>query len=276
MRPCRSVLPLLEPFVDGELEPDKVLEVEQHLVDCELCNERVRLNHALQVSTRRAVHAALAPSDALRSRIQAALHAETDRQRSVMMERERSKPLPWRTIVPVAAAAAFTLVFASTNEHAPSRERVEEASSDTMSMKGVEQLIEEFVNRHARASEPPQVTEPSLLPNLEPEVGVPVQLPSLQQYDARWEGASVVPLRNQRAASLRYRVGGHRVTLYVYDSKRFPLRAVFEPRVVRDRPIYVGTRHGYSIAAREERGVGHAVATDLNDRESAELVASIY
>ena len=54
-----------------------------------------------------------------------------------------------------------------------------------------------------------------------------------------------------------------------------PLRATLEPRVVRNLPVYVGSRRGYSIAALEKRGVGYAVATDLNDRESAELVASI-
>jgi len=45
--------------------------------------------------------------------------------------------------------------------------------------------------------------------------------------------------------------------------------------VVRNLPVYVGSRRGYSIAALEKRGVGYAVATDLDDRESAELVASI-
>jgi hypothetical protein len=41
--------------------------------------------------------------------------------------------------------------------------------------------------------------------------------------------------------------------------------------------VYVGQRHGISIAARERHnGVGYAVATDLNSDESAELVASIY
>jgi hypothetical protein len=83
-----------------------------------------------------------------------------------------------------------------------------------------------------------------------------------------------LPPKSLRAASLRYRLGGHRVTLYVYDSSRFPLRATLEPRVVRNMPVYVGTRRGYSIAAVERRGLGWAVATDLTDRESAELAAA--
>ena len=54
----------------------------------------------------------------------------------------------------------------------------------------------------------------------------------------------------------------------------FPLRARLEPRVVRELPVYVGTRRGYSIAATEQRGVGYAAAGDLDDEETAELVAS--
>ena len=104
---------------------------------------------------------------------------------------------------------------------------------------------------------------------------MPVKVPSLSQYGAEWEGGSVVSMAKQsrRAASLRYKLDGHRLTVYVYDASRFPLRATLEPRVVRNMPVYVGTRRGYSIAAAEKRGVGYAVATDLDDTESAEIVA---
>jgi hypothetical protein len=51
---------------------------------------------------------------------------------------------------------------------------------------------------------------------------------------------------------------------------------VLEPRVVHDVPIHVGAHRGNSIAAREQHGVGYAVATDLTGDESAELVAAIH
>jgi anti-sigma factor RsiW len=118
--------------------------------------------------------------------------------------------------------------------------------------------------------------EPTELANFEPEVGVPVKLPSLQQYGARWEGGRVVPVRNQRAASLRFHVSGHRMTLYVFNSERFPLKNKLEARVVRNEPVYVGWKRGYSIAATDHHGVGYAVASDLDDRENAEIVASLH
>ena len=280
MTPCRRVLPLLEAFADGELAPDKVFEVEQHLAECAVCAERVRFSNALHLSTRRVVQEAALPSPAFIERLQAALDAEHERQeaRTTALEREsKGKILPWRVIVPVAAAASFTLVWAAQTSN---RVTVKDAGYDSASMRpdimvspdSVEQLVDQLVSYHAKAPEP-EVTQPTMVPGLEPRVGVPVRLPRLDGF--HWEGASVVPMQNQRAASLRYNLGNHRVTVYVYNSDRFRLRAMLEPRVVRNQPVYVGSRRGYSIAAREQRGVGYAVATDLNDRESAELVASI-
>lgn len=293
MSACRRAVPLLETFVDGELSADKVIEVEQHLLECTCCRERVRLTHALQVSTRRAVRADVEPSPEFQARLLRALSAEREREAAAKAEaaqreeRANGKPLSWRFIVPMAAAAGFTLVWAA-GESANERESMQLGMTEQPRPTGtvepvtasVDRLVEELVDHHA-APPAPEVTEPSMIQNLEPEVGVPVHVPSLKQYGARWEGASVVPVKvpskQLRAASLRYRLGGHRVTLYVYDSSRFPLRATLEPRVVRDTPVYVGSRRGYSIAAVEKRGLGWAVATDLTDRESAELVvASIH
>jgi hypothetical protein len=82
-------------------------------------------------------------------------------------------------------------------------------------------------------------------------------------------------VRDQRAASLRFELSGHPVTVYVYDAKRFPRPRDLEVRMVDDAPVYVGSRRGYSIGMREQRGMGYAVTTDLSDRETAELVAAI-
>lgn len=277
MSPCRRSAALLEPFADGELSADKASEVEQHLSDCDCCREQVRLSQAIRVSVRRTVREAVKPTDDFAERVARALAAERERQEEQRSWELRSRPLPWRFIVPVAAAAGVTLFLGATSyDEAAVTAHTMPVSVPTVTA-SVDQLIDELVNMHAaEGSSAPDVVEPNMVVKLEPQVGVPVRVPSLQQYGLRWEGASVVPVRpeGQRAASLRYRFDGHRVTLYVYNSAQFPLRATLEPRVVRNMPVYVGSRRGYSIAAVEKRGVGYAVATDLDDRESAELVVA--
>jgi len=272
---CRQIAPLLEAYGDDELTADKSLEVEQHLVDCATCGERIRLNHALHVSLRSAVRGAAPVMPAFEERILAALRAEAHREEAVdeVVEREaqHSRMLTWRSVVPVAAAAALTLVWAgSTSTQAQNHSTSPHALADS-----ADQLLEELVDHHMN-NRRPQVTEPSLLAQFEPEVGVPLNLPSLKDYGARWEGGSVVPVSNQHAASLRYMVGGRHVTLYVFNSTRVPIESRLKARTVRNEPVYVGSRRGVSIAATEHRGVGYAIASDLNDDESAELIAAVY
>ncbi len=283
MTECRRVQAILEAFADGELSPDRVLEAEEHIERCELCSERLRFDYAVRISTQRVVRAVVAP-EALRARIGAALVAERVREHADDSVR-RTRPtapmrwLPWRGILPLATAAAVVLLWASLR--APSGSPVvTQAAVHSMPTSGspthrLEQLLEDFVDHHSRAPKP-QITEPSLVSQLEPQVGVPLRVPALSQYGAYWEGGGVVaPERGPRAVSLRYRLGNHRITVYVYDSSRFPLRATLEPRVVRNLPVYVGARRGYSIAAAERRGIGYALATDLGYDESAELAAAL-
>jgi anti-sigma factor RsiW len=262
--------------MDGELPPERVVEMEQHLSDCECCRERVELSQAMRQSLRNVVTESQ-PSTEFVNRVSRALATERARQEENNSWEQRGKPLAWRFIIPVAAAAGFTLVWGAARDDSAKRISAERAPSVTTAptvTATVDQLIDELVSYHARAADP-EVTEPSLVNKFEPEVGVPVAAPRLQKYGLRWEGASVVPVQHtQRAASLRYSFDGHRVTLYVYNSAHLPLRATLEPGVVRNTPVYVGSRRGYSIAAVEKRGVGYAVATDLDERESAELVVA--
>jgi anti-sigma factor RsiW len=279
MKSCRAVVPLLDAFSDGELSPERIFEMEEHLGECESCLEHLRFIDAMRISTRRAVHEAAKPSPEFIDRLGVALAAEQARVTAEADRSDRVDRLNWGTVAPFAAAAGVVLALASwfnnrSPETTPLRSvaKVEPPSSMTAS---IEQLLDELVTYHA-SPPAPQITDQSLVDSMEPEVGVPVHAPSLNRFGARWEGAGVIPMRNQSAARFRYEVSNHPVTVYVYNAARFPLRAALEPMVVGGVPVHVGAHRGYSIAARERRGVGYAIATDLNDEESAELVASIH
>ncbi len=294
MTKCLAAASYLEAFVDGELPPEKLAEIQTHLACCPTCTARVSFERAVRVSTQCAVRTADVPSVAFRDRIARMIEAE--RERALSGTAEGSAPessaadpsaddasgiMPWRTILTLAAAAALVVWggWRSVSEsqlaaELPGQAQTSQASLST-STATLDQLIDQFVEYHSRPHTP-QITEPSQVTTLEPEVGLPVRLlPTLQEYGARWQGGGIIWVkRDQSAASLQYNLDGHRITVYVYNSSRFPLRARLEPRVVRNVPVFVGTRRGYSIAATELSGVGYALATDLGDAESAELVAT--
>ena len=282
MSGCRRIVALLEAYADGELEPKQVIELETHLADCEGCSSRLQLEHAMRKSLRRQVYAEAQPSEAFRARILASFQAEAEREAVGNLESSRrGAMLSWSSIVPLAAAAAIALLWsrntANPTAHGTGSSQISESGMQPFNL---EQLLDKIVDRHIDRSSP-EVTEPALIDGMEPEVGVPVHFPSLSQYGARWQGGRIVPLVNKaeaplKAASLRFLVDGHRVTVYVYNAEGLHLGSPLKARVVHNEPVYTGWKRGYSIATADRHGVGYAVATDLGEDEGAEIVASLH
>jgi hypothetical protein len=140
---------------------------------------------------------------------------------------------------------------------------------------GLDGIVHELVSLHAQPL-PPEVTQPEEIRRFDPFVGVPVEPPKFQRFGAKWEGGRMLPLRDSRAAVLQYSMaGGHRISVYVYDPRRVrPESSTLRQRVIQDSPVYVGNVRGYNVVATERRGVGYAVATDLDERENIELIAA--
>jgi anti-sigma factor RsiW len=266
--------PLLEAFRDGELSPERVLEVEQHLTECSHCVERVRFSEALRLSVRRQSRASAPVTVAFQSRVAGALEAARQREweQAELLARSGPRFLDARKLGALAMAATV-LIWANREHNEPGKSNYASSNMDS----GIDALLEELVDHHVQGR--PDFTElaqlPALMPEAEREIGFPFHVPSFKQYGGRWEGASLVPVSNQRAASLRYTVGNHRMTLYVYNSSRFPLQKRLQQRLVGMEPVYVGVRRGYSIGATEHGGIGYALASDLSEPETAELVAGL-
>ena len=66
------------------------------------------------------------------------------------------------------------------------------------------------------------------------------------------------------------------MTVYVFDPRAVPLHTnKLKTRWIEQRAVYAGKLRGYSVAATEsQHGVGYALATDLDDDESARLVTT--
>ena len=142
-----------------------------------------------------------------------------------------------------------------------------------------DEILDRLVDYH---SSPPsvQITQPERVRELERDVGVKVAVPKLA--GARWSGGTVVPVRNSRAAYLRYTIDGeHELTLYVYNTGRMhmpirlPQQRIDEAAPPDQRRVYVGRHRGYTVAASENGGIGYLVMTDMKPEYSAELVRTI-
>ncbi|RYE93508.1 MAG: hypothetical protein EOO75_04210 [Myxococcales bacterium] len=194
-------------------------------------------------------------------------------------EHRAQRPLRVRYAVPfaVAAAAAFAVTVHGPMQAATSgtASPAPPAPTAMRASMGLDGIVDELVSMHAQPL-PPEVTQPDEVHRFDPFVGVPVEPPKLQTFGAKWVGGRILPLRDSRAAMLQYSLaGGHRISVYVYDPRQVnSVSTVMRQRVVRDANVYVGNIRGYNVAATERRGVGYAIATDLDEPESMELVAA--
>jgi anti-sigma factor RsiW len=266
---------LIETFIDGELSPEQTLRVESHVDGCEHCGEHVALLEAVRVSTQRVVLEGVRVTRAFEDRIRAALEAERE------VEAERKLPSTWvqrvemvgkRVLTPLLAAAAVLLWLA----YRPAVEAVHPPHTATAEADmSIDQALDRLIDYHS-SPPPTQVTSQDELPLFDRDVGVRVHAPSLDKFGAHWEGASLVSVRNHQAASLRYRMPGRRVTVYVYDPRKVSVHGSLPERLVGNAPVYVGEWRGYTVAAKENHGIGYAMASDLDDDTTAELLTEIH
>lgn len=267
---CLETRPYLQAFVDNELSPERSIDVERHLVQCNECLAEVELTRSLCRATRTSVtETSMCPE--FQARLCQCLADERRRQA------DADRPLTWRVIAPLSTAAAVALFF---GVHLQNQERAEqeEAGGEVVRASNNHDSIVDFlVAQHANAAAP-ESRDTKSIAYLEPQLGFPVRAPDLDRFGAQFEGANLVPVERTRVAMLRYNIAGRRVTLYMYDPEQLPMRAqrALQPSVVGSQAVFIGNRRGYSIATCEQQGVGYAVTGDLSREESAELVAAVY
>lgn len=269
----------LSAYADGELDPSHAVDLEAHLHQCPTCAEQFLLLRSLRTSLKRAKPTCC--TSALRARMGETIAHERagDTGRIAAAEAAetsdaRPRLIQMRYAAALAVAAGVAIwVGALRQKPAPLPEKVAE-TFDLASAANVESLLDDLVVQHAQPL-PPETTNPEDLPRFDPFVGVPVRRPAFSSVTVNFMGARVHTMRDRRAALLQYIVpGGHRVTVYVFNSRSVPVQRapLLQARLVRERPVYVGKINGYSVAAAERSGVGYALASDLGDDESTQLM----
>lgn len=313
MTSCREVSSWIDTLVDGELPIDRAVDAESHIAQCSSCAERLRFERAFRVSLKHSVRSDGVASQSLRERLERAMIVERESsrvyactpatraneamlapaqssstsKRSVVQVRGKPKkreiaadvtspgwgPLGWRSLLPVAAAAAGAILWAGiqNNTQIPAARN----SAADMRLSELDGYLEAMVKRHRAASARAQAIRFAPAERLDP----PFQLPPIEDMPQVRAFPMPMPTVNDSLAALRgassaYQVKGHRVTFFAYETGMAPLRARLEARSLKGHVVFVGQRQGYSVATVEEGPVGYAMTSDLPPGESAELIAA--
>ena len=244
---CAGISRFVDTYLDGEFAETDRAEFEGHLADCETCRGKVRVQAEWKSAIKAAAPREQAPA-ALRNRV----------ARSIARE---SKPmLSWRAwavrAMPAAAAVGLIATFMiSKVQWSP--------------------VAADLVAKHAKtvplevSGGPDQVRK-----WYADKVDFPVRVPQLCRHPTcSLRGARLSSVADKPAAYLIYDVNGDKVSVFVFDASDMPIETR-KKTVIDNREVYFDQEHGYNVALFRDRGVGYAIASDMDQEQMVKLVSS--
>ncbi len=246
---CAGISRFVDTYLDGEFAETDRAEFEAHLSDCEGCRAKVRVQAEWKQAIKAAAPHELAPA-ALRNRI----------ARSIARE---SKPmLTWRQwavrAMPAAAAVGLVATFmVSKVQWSPvAADVVDKWHRKPIPVEvkgGNDQVKQWFSGKVDFAVRPPRLCK----------TPAPCQL----------QGARLASVADHPAAYLVYEINGDKVSVFMFDANDLPIETRHK-MVVDNREVYFDQEHGYNVALFRDRGVGYAIASDLDQEQMVKLVSS--
>jgi anti-sigma factor RsiW len=272
---CELVRGNLDAYVDGELEPTPVIELEQHLDVCGECRTELAMARLLQrgVST---LSGPPAPAS-LKRRVEQALHeaAAADVGRS-------GGRVPWTSALMVAASLALAAGAALRSGGASQSGHEIFAAAEAAPFGVLGDIVARHVDQlpaDIAAERPEQVTSWS-----RGKVGFRVRSVEFAEPQVHLRGARVSHVGAQQAIKLYYSVGESSLTTVVFQAPPSLANVLHDEHLMarfgghRER---FGTRvvtyqnvHGYTVPIFEHDGIAYAFTGDLDQRHLLQLVAS--
>jgi mycothiol system anti-sigma-R factor len=244
---CAGISRFVDTYLDGEFAETDRAEFEGHLGECESCRGKVRVQADWKAAIKAAAPREQAPA-ALRNRV----------ARSIARE---SRPmLSWRAwavrAMPAAAAVGLLATFMiSKVQWSP--------------------VAADIVAKHAKMT-PLEVSggNDQVRKWYADKVDFPVRVPQLcRQQPCSLRGARLSSIADKPAAYLVYDVNGDKVSVFIFDATDLPIETR-RRQVIGNREVYFDQEHGYNVALFRDRGVGYAIASDLDQEQMMKLVSS--
>ena len=258
---------MLAALADGEFQTPELLAVQEHLAGCPACTSSALAQTLLKSSIARAGQRyAMPPELAERVSLQIA-RERADAQPSLRgaLAARQSVKSGYATLA--LATAALLLAVTLTG----SWFLVERNASQKMALTSAnEALVSEVFDQHVAtlaAAGPPQVVSSdnhTVKPWFQGRLPFAFNLPESLPAGMSLDGANLTYVRNQPAAQLLFRIGRHRVSVFVMKKARNAATGDLPPD-------HFGF-HVMSFASGELEGVA---ISDVNPARLAELVGSL-
>lgn len=240
---CTQAQPLLDVYLDGELDAARSLEIESHLQGCDHCSRSYKDREALRAGLKINGVYFKAPSD-LQTRI----------LRTVRQAAKAEAPLRWwfpswiRTAAPLAAAALVVLMIVP-YLGGPTREDL---------------LTQEVVASHVRSlmvdhlADVPSTDKHTVKPWFNGKLDFSPPVTDLAKEGFPLIGGRLDYLNNRPVAALVYQRDKHIINVFVWPAEGSP-----------QSTVSTKTRQGYHVIHWTRAGVSFWVVSDLEASQLA-------
>jgi anti-sigma factor RsiW len=246
---CKNAQTLLDGYLDGELDPLRNVEIEDHLHGCAPCSQSYSDRKVIRSSLKSDSFYFKAPTD-LRRRI----------QRSVRQAAKAEAPTPWlwwswlRVAMPVAATALVVLMlgpfFAG-------------PSSDEL-------LTQEVVASHIRSlmvnhlADVPSTDEHTVKPWFNGKLDFSPPVDDLAKQGFPLIGGRLDYLNSRPVAALVYQSNKHVINVFIWPSNK-----------TRQTSESIKAQQGYNVIRWTRSGMNFWVVSDLERNQLEKFVATL-
>ena len=243
---CQEAHRLIHPYLDGELDLVRSLEVEAHLKDCQTCaqgyNELRGLHSAVSDTALR-----FEPPAALRNRIRSVVRDESETA-------NRSSRVYWRWLIP-AVSGAVLLIVALSLIALLSRP----STSDLMAQEIVSSHVRSLMEKHL--TDVPSSDRHTVKPWFDGRLDFSPPVKDLASAGFNLVGGRLDYIGNRPVAALVYQHQQHYINVFVWPSTG--ASDVSEKALV---------RQGYNLISWTNAGMNYWAVSDLNLVELREFV----
>jgi anti-sigma factor RsiW len=242
---CQEAHSLMHPYLDGELDLVRSLEIEAHLKDCQTCaqayNELRILHSAVSDTTLR-----FEPPAALRSRVRSAVRDESE-------VTNRSSRLTWRWMIPVMTGVVLIVALSFLAlQNRPS-------TSDLIAQEIVSSHVRSLMEKHL--TDVPSSDQHTVKPWFDGRLDFSPPVKDLAAAGYSLVGGRLDYIGNRPVAALVYQHRQHYINVFVWPSAG-----------ASDASGRALVRQGYNLINWTNSGMNYWATSDLNLAELQEFV----